>query len=102
MNPIRKPTFAGRIQSYEFDGIEVRRFLVKNLSGGDVYVALSNTAFDGTAETWLIPDGAWQVIPGTERQSYRRVYVKAVETSATDRGVEIEAVDYKLASRMEE
>lgn len=97
MNPIRKPTFSGTTQVYEFE-FQGTKFLVKNMSGGDVTVAFE--APDKAEDTWLIPDGAWQIIPGSENCVRRStVYVKADATSATARGVEVEAVEYHLPRR---
>ena len=94
MNPIRKPTTEGTTKKYEFEVIG-NKFLVKNLSGGDIFVGFSQE-LEG-AESWLIPDGAWQVIPGAENRIRRTdVYVKACATSASDRGVEIEAIEFGL------
>lgn len=94
MNPIRKATTAGSTVTYEFD-LLVSRFLVKNLSGGDVTVRIDE---DG-AESWLIPDEAWQIIPGADKRPYRqKLYVTAEITS--DRGVEVEAVDYVLPKQV--
>ncbi len=96
MNPIRKPTTEGTAKQYNFDVIGTR-FLVKNLSGGDVLVGFESDLEGEDTETWLIPDGAWQVIPGAENRIHRTtVYVRAYATSATDRGVEIEAIEYDL------
>lgn len=92
MNPIRKPTFAGTQQRYDFEDLDVTKFLVKNLSGGDVTVSLEAAA---TAGGWLIPDGDWQVIPGASRQPpVSAIYVRAEATSATAKGVEIEAIEF--------
>lgn len=97
MNPIRKPTFAGTTQTYEFEE-QVTQFLVKNLSGGDVRVSLEPPG-ENVAD-WLIPDGAWQRIPGYDSHVFRKkVYVTADATSATSAGVEIEAVEYQLPRR---
>lgn len=97
MNPIRKPTFAGTTQTYEFEE-QVTQFLVKNISGGDIRVSLE-TPGEGVAD-WLIPDGAWQRIPGYNNHVFRKkVYVTADATSSTASGVEIEAVEYQLPRR---
>lgn len=92
MNPIRKPTYAGTTQEYNYDLITTQ-FLVKNMSGGDIRVSFER---DGD-ENWLVPDGAWQVIPGSENRIRRqKIYVYADESSALNRGVEIEAIEYEL------
>ena len=93
MNPVRKSTIAGTAKKYEFD-LDVTQFLVKNLTDGDIEVRLEETGED----VWLIPGGGWQMIPGAEYQSsHNSLYVKASETS--DRGVEVEAVKYRLLRR---
>ena len=77
VNPIRKPTTEGTAKQYNFDVIGTR-FLVKNLSGGDVLVGFESDLEGEDTETWLIPDGAWQVIPGAENRIHRTtVYVRA-------------------------
>ena len=96
LNPIRKPTIEGTTRKYEFEVIGTR-FLVKNMSGGDILAGFEQDLGTEGVESWLIPDGAWQVIPGTENRIRRtEVYIKAYATSATDRGVEVEAVEYGL------
>ena len=93
MNPIRKSTVAGATKEYVFN-LDVAQFLVKNLSGGDIEVCLEKDGKD----SWLIPDGGWQMIPGSDtRISRNSVWVKAQESS--DRGVEVEAVKYRLLKR---
>lgn len=85
MNPVRKSTIAGTAKKYEFD-LDVTQFLVKNLTDGDIEVRLEETGED----VWLIP--------GADNQSsHNSLYVKASETS--DRGVEVEAVKYRLLRR---
>lgn len=97
LNPIRKPTTAGTTRTYEFEEA-VRQFLVKNLSGGDITVSLEPLAED--VSSWLIPDGAWQRIPGYDSNVLRhKIYVAADATSATNAGVEIEAIEYQLPRR---
>ena len=96
MNPIRKPTFAGTTEVYQFEVIGTQ-YLVKNMSGGDVVVSFE--PMEEAEETWLIPDGAWQIVPGAPNRIYRQtLYVKA--DAASTRGVEIEAVEYELPRRM--
>ena len=96
MNPIRKVTEAGKTIKYQFD-LDATRFLVKNLSGGDIKVHFLP---DMEGESWLIPDGAWQYIPGSQNGVLKNtVYVTATATSADSRGVEIEAFDYQLQRR---
>lgn len=96
VNPIRKKTVAGETQVYEFDQ-EVTHFLVLNTSGGDVVVSFDQ---DGNGNSWIVPDGAWRRIPGYETENRQKtVYVTAKATSATDSGVEIEAIRYCLSRR---
>ena len=90
MNPIRKTTTEGAVQRYDFSVIGTK-FLVKNMSGGDILAG-----FEPDLETEGV-DGAWQVIPGAESQMQRQsVYIKAYATSQEGRGVEIEAIEYRL------
>jgi hypothetical protein len=92
VNPIRKSTISGTVQEYQFDELATR-FLVKNFSGGNIKVSFDPPG-DGVAD-YLIPDGAWQTIPGYDNQVIRKkIYVTAEITSST--GVEIEAVEYQL------
>lgn len=99
MNPIRKPTAAGKMQTFQFDFLATR-FLVKNLSGGDIVVGFQQDISGATEDTWLIPDGAWQIIPGAGNRIRRRtVYVLPKATSDVARGVEIEATEYDLPKR---
>ena len=94
MNPIRKPATAGETMKFEFE-LEVSKYLVKNMSGGDIIVAFNPP--DQGDNSWLIPDEAWQVIPGADTNEYHKtLYVTASATSATVRGVEVEAIEYKL------
>lgn len=97
LNPIRKPTNAGDTTKFEFE-LDVSKFLVKNMSGGDITVTLDPP--EGAENSWLIPDEAWQMIPGSDTQEYHKaLYVTATSTSATSRGVEVEAIDYRLPKR---
>ncbi len=96
MNPIRKTTTEGAVQRYDFSVIGTK-FLVKNMSGGDILAGFEPDLETEGVDGWLIPDGAWQVIPGAESQMQRQsVYIKAYATSQEGRGVEIEAIEYRL------
>ncbi|MCD8365791.1 MAG: hypothetical protein LUC83_08300 [Clostridiales bacterium] len=98
MNPIRMATVAGSTQTYEFDVIATQ-VLIKNMSGGNVTVALEpETVDEDSRDTWLLPDGAWQIIPSHESGvSFTKVYVAADADS--DDGVEVEAVEFRLPNR---
>ena len=62
-------------------------------------LSLIHISMEEAEETWLIPDGAWQIVPGAPNRIYRQtLYVKA--DAASTRGVEIEAVEYELPRRM--
>lgn len=89
---IRKPVVAGTALKLEFDVTGIK-FLVKNLTDGDIYVALGEAADE--ADCLLIPAETSQVVV-----AYDGTYIDGdsiitvIPTRTSEKGVEVQCLKW--------
>lgn len=87
---MRKVTTAGEELVFDF-GYIGRKFLIKNLTEGDIYVGFSPGGGGSEAEMILIPEETAQVITSMSARGRDIVYVLPDESS--ERGVEVQLLE---------
>lgn len=90
---IRNPAQADQAILFNFDTI-CYRFLVKNLTEGDIYVA--PVAGAEKTDSLLIPAGCAQVLCVNERDTWHDAssVVQVIADETSEKGVEIQCIRY--------